>query len=329
LDHNNYSISNPLLRREAITLTEINIVVVLGAGAMGAAYASRFYDMDPANISFAASGDRYQRINSEGLIVNDRHYAISAISPEDASPPADLIIVALKHHHLATALPELKNQVSDNTVFLSIMNGLDSEPIIGSVYGEDKVVYATAVGIDAQRAGNVVNYSKGGTIYFGEAENTILTERVKSIQALFERGGIDYKTPTDMIRIMWWKFMINVGINQPSAVLSAPYGVFQTSTHAQQIMESAMREALLVAKAAGVDLSEKDIQEWYTFMNTLDPEGKTSMLQDIEAGRVTEVDIFAGKVIELGKTYSVPTPVNEFLFHAIKVLEQRARQDKI
>ena len=290
---------------------------------MGAAYASRFYDMDPANISFAASGERYQRLKAEGLIVNDRHYGISAVYPEDTSPPADLIIVALKHHHLQTALQEIQNRVGENTIFLSIMNGLDSEPIIGSVYGEDKVVYATAVGIDAQRAGNVVNYSKGGTIYFGEADNTVLSERVKSIQALFERAGIDYQTPTDMIRIMWWKFMINVGINQLSAVLSAPYGVFQASIHAQQIMETAMREALLVAKASGVNLSEKDIQEWYTFMNTLDPNGKTSMLQDIEAGRITEVDIFAGKVIQLGQSYKVPTPVNEFLFHAIKVLEHQ------
>jgi 2-dehydropantoate 2-reductase len=118
--------------------------------------------------------------------------------------------------------------------------------------------------------------------------------------------------------------MINVGINQPSAVLSASYGVFQTSKHAQQIMESAMREVMTVAEAAGVNLVEKDISDWYTYLKTFDPAGKTSMLQDIEAGRVTEVDIFAGKVIELGKTYSLPTPVNEFLFHAIKFLEQHA-----
>ena len=305
-------------------MTSAKTVVVLGAGAMGASYASRFYDFDRASISLAASGKRYQRLKEDGLVVNNKHYAIPVLSPEDPSPPADLIIVALKHQYLAEALHDLINRVGDNTVFLSIMNGLDSEPIIGSVYGEDKVVYATAVGIDAQRNGNVVNYSKGGTIFFGEAENTFLTERVKNIQALFERAGIAYQTPPDMMRIMWWKFMINVGINQTSVVLSAPYGVFQTSKHAQQIMESAMREVMIVAESAGVNLVEKDIQDWYTYLKTFDPAGKTSMLQDIEAGRATEVDIFAGKVIDLGKTYGIPTPVNEILYHAIKVLEQRA-----
>lgn len=308
-------------------MTKINSVVVLGAGAMGAAYASRFYDMDPGSISFAASGSRYHRLNSEGLIVNNEHYKISVLSPEDDTPPADLIIVALKHHHLETALQEIHNRVGEKTIFLSIMNGLDSEPMIGSKFGEEKVLYATAVGIDAQRNGNVINYSKDGTIFFGEAENTVVSERVQTIQTLFDNAGIKYQTPADMIRVMWWKFMINVGINQPSAVLSAPYGIFQTSAHAQQIMESAMREALQVAIAAGVNLGEKDIQDWYPVLNTLDPEGKTSMLQDIEAGRRTEVDIFAGKVIELGKKYSIPTPVNEFLFHAIKVLEGQKLQE--
>jgi 2-dehydropantoate 2-reductase len=300
-------------------------VVMLGAGAMGAAYASRFYDYDPGMISFVASGERYQRLKSDGVIVNGHPYPIRVRSIADDGPPADMIIVALKHQHLSTALAQLHNIVGENTVFISIMNGLDSEPMIASVFGEHKVLYATAVGIDAQRDGNVINYSKGGTIFFGEPDNTVIAQRVKDIQTIFDQAGIAYQTPADMTRIMWWKFMINVGINQASVILRAPYGTFQTSPQAQQIMESAMREVLVIAEAAGVNLVEGDIQEWYTFLDTLDPGGKTSMLQDIEAGRTTEVDIFAGKVIALGKEYSLPTPVNEILFNAIKVLEGSQR----
>ncbi len=300
-------------------------VIMLGAGAMGAAYASRFYDVDPSTISFAASGERYQRLKLNGVVVNGQPYPIRVLSPQDTGPKADLIIVALKHQHLATALPDLKNLVGENTIFLSIMNGLDSEPMIGAVYGEESVLLATAVGIDAQRDGNKIQYSKGGTIFFGEPDNTTLTKRVKHIQTIFEQAGIAYQTPADMMRIMWWKFMINVGINQASVILRAPYGTFQTSLSAQQIMESAMREMLPIAEAAGVNLVEKDIQEWYTFLNTLDPGGKTSMLQDIEAGRCTEVDIFAGKVIKLGKEYGLLTPVNDVLYNAIKVIEEQVR----
>ncbi len=187
----------------------------------------------------------------------------------------------------------------------------------------DKVLYTIAVGIDAQRNGNIINYSKIGTLYFGEATNETITARVARVQQILKQAAIPYSTPPDMIRMLWWKFMINVGINQASAILRAPYGVFQTSPHAQAIMEAAIREVIAIAQAAQVNLVTKDIDDWQTVLNTLHPLGKTSMLQDIEAGRETEVDIFAGKVVELGQQHGIPTPVNEMLLHAIKVIEQR------
>ncbi len=116
--------------------------------------------------------------------------------------------------------------------------------------------------------------------------------------------------------------MINVGINQVSAVLGAPYGVFQRSQKTRDLMESAMREVMAIAKTAGVNLFEKDIEDWYAFLSRLSPDGKTSMVQDVEARRKTEVEMFAGKVIELGNRYGIETPVNETLFRFIKAIEQ-------
>ena len=116
--------------------------------------------------------------------------------------------------------------------------------------------------------------------------------------------------------------MVNVGMNQASAVMRAPYGVFQSSPDAQALMEALMREVIALAKGIGVNLEEQDVDDWYTVLNTLSPLGKTSMLQDIEAGRKTEVEIFAGKAVELGKTHGIPTPVNQTLLRIIHVLEQ-------
>jgi len=202
------------------------------------------------------------------------------------------------------------------------MNGIDSEKQIGAVYGVEKVLFAVAVGIDAVREGGHVTYSRNGKLYFGEAENRVTTERVKALQALFDRAGILHETPDDMIRALWWKFMINVGINQASAVLRAPYGVFHRFREARDLMEAAMREVIRLAKAAKISLSEQDIQEFYSFLTKLSPDGKTSMLQDVEAKRKTEVEIFAGRVIELGEQYGVPTPVNETLYRILRITEQ-------
>ena len=303
-------------------MQEIRRVAILGAGAMGAYFAARFLDPAEFSAGVIARDQRYDRLESNGLVVNGKTYAVPVIHPEKAASPADLIIVALKHHHLPNAVHDLKNLVGSQTTVISVMNGLDSEEYIGSVYGMDKMLYAVSVGIDAVRQGNQITFTKPGKHYVGEATNTHLSQRIRRVQDAFDRAGISYETPPDMIRMMWWKFMVNVGTNQASAVMRAPYGVLQSSPEARELMEALMREAIALAKAAGVNLVDQDVDDWYAFLNTLSPQGKTSMLQDIEAGRKTEVEIFGGKVVELGRTHGIPTPVNQTVQRIIQVLEQ-------
>ncbi len=300
------------------------MVAILGAGAMGSAFAARFAEAPGCKTVLIARGERHDRLAREGLVVNGVPYRLPVVHPEKAAAPADLILVALKHHHLPGAVGDLCNLIGAGTTILSVMNGLDSEETLGAVYGMDKVLYAVSVGIDAVREGNRVTYTKPGKLYFGEATNTPPSERVRRVGTLLDRAAIVHETPPDMIRTLWWKFMINVGVNQASAAMRAPYGAFQSSPEAQALMETLMREVIALAEAEGVDLSEADIRAWYGFMNGLSPEGKTSMLQDVEAGRKTEVEMFAGKVIELGARHGIPTPVNETLLRIIHVLEEQA-----
>jgi 2-dehydropantoate 2-reductase len=302
-------------------MSEIQRVAILGAGAMGAFFATRFYE-NGFDTCLIARGSRYEKLTRDGLIVNGTKFTIPVVDPDSAARPVDLILVALKHHHLQEAARGLDKLVGDSTVFLSVMNGLESEEILGSMYGMDKVVYAISLGIDAVRVGNEIKYTTPGKHYFGEAHNEVITPRVKRIQEAFQKAGIAYETPVDMMRWLWWKFMINVGINQASAVTRMPYRAFQTDPLAQQLMESLMREVIELAKAAGIALSEEDIANWYPVLNRLSPDGKTSMLQDIEARQKTEVEVFSGRVISLGKQYNIPTPVNERIFNTIKMLEK-------
>ncbi|MBF0527965.1 MAG: ketopantoate reductase family protein [Deltaproteobacteria bacterium] len=303
-------------------MKHIKNVAVLGAGAMGAFYASKFFDASVFSTVLVARGHRYDLLKAEGLVINGQHYSIPVVHPDEGGPPADLIIVALKNHHLPDAVHDLKNLVGDQTIIISVMNGLDSEEYLGSVYGMDKLFYAIAVGIDAVRQGNSVTYTTPGKIYFGEADNSVPSKRAQGLREAFDRAGIVSEIPTDMIRLLWWKFMINVGINQASAVMRVPYGVFQSSSDAQALMKTLMREVLVLAQQVGVNIGEQDINEWSAVLKTLSPKGKTSMLQDIEAGRQTEVETFAGKMVDLGKLYGIPTPANQVVLNIIHVLEQ-------
>ncbi|MFN2318405.1 MAG: ketopantoate reductase family protein [Dermatophilaceae bacterium] len=123
---------------------------------------------------------------------------------------------------------------------------------------------------------------------------------------------------------MWWKFMVNVGINQPSAVLRAPYGAFQKPAPAYALMMALVAEVRAVAAAEGVDLTEDDVERWHTVLAGQPAEGMTSMHQDVLAGRPTEVDIFAGRVVELGRTHGLAVPHNQTLLWILRALGETA-----
>jgi 2-dehydropantoate 2-reductase len=303
-------------------------VAIIGAGAMGAAYAAMFTDAVGFSVCFVARGKRYERLKDKALTINDKLYNIPVVHPDKATEPADLILVALKHHHLAAAVGDIKALVGADTIILSVMNGLESEETIAATCGMDKLVLAVAVGIDAMHEGDRFSFAHPGKIIFGPVVDDSSGPGLDRIEEAFNRAGIDNEVPKDIKRAMWWKFMVNVGINQTSAILRAPYGVFQSSTDARALMRSLMQEVVNLAQKAGIDLTENDIDEWDGIMSSLSPTGKTSMLQDVEAGRKTEVELFAGKVVALGKAFEVPTPVNQTVQHIIKAIESQGKNKR-
>jgi 2-dehydropantoate 2-reductase len=302
----------------------IRNIAIVGAGAMGAAYAAMFSDAVGFNVSFVARGTRYERLKNQSITVNERLYNVGVIHPDKVSTPADLVIVALKHHHLADAVGDIAALTGPDTAILSVMNGLESEETISTFCGMDKLVYAIAVGIDAVHENRWFTYANPGKIVFGPMADDGSGPDLERIREALDRAGIPNEVPPDILRAMWWKFMVNVGTNQASAVLRAPYGVFQSNADARDLMRSLMEEVVALAPEAGIDLGTKDVDEWVEILAKLSPAGKTSMLQDVEAGRKTEVALFAGRIVELGRKYNVPTPVNATIQRIIKVIESQS-----
>jgi 2-dehydropantoate 2-reductase len=303
---------------------QIKTVAIIGAGAMGGAYASMFSSAPGFTVFFIACGERYKRLREQTLRVNGKVYEVPVKSSDEIEEPADMVLVALKHHHLAEAMEEIKAAVGEETVILSVMNGLESEQIISAACGMEKVLYAVAVGIDAVHEKGCYTYASPGRIIFGKGPQAGDDARVARLQEALERAAIPCETPDDILRAMWWKFMINVGINQSSAVLRAPYGVFQSSADARELMRMLMEEVIALAGKLSINLTKNDFKEWLSVLAALSPSGKTSMLQDVEAGRKTEVEIFAGKVVSLGREHRIPTPANEIILHILKVIEKRS-----
>jgi len=217
----------------------------------------------------------------------------------------------------------MKNSIGPETIVMSLMNGIDSEERIGAVYGPEKLLYALVIGIDALRQGNRVTYTNQGKIFFGEKKAGTPSHRVGRVGELFDRAGINYVAPEDIMRDIWWKFMINVGINQASAVTGGNYGVFQQAGPERELMDAAMGEVIALARKLGIPLDSDDVERWYAVLASLGPGGKTSMLQDVEAGRKTEVEMLSGVVMALGRKHGVAVPVNERLYRQISELEKK------
>ncbi|HQN02411.1 MAG TPA: ketopantoate reductase family protein [Rectinema sp.] len=302
-------------------MKKIVSVVVVGAGAIGASIAVRLMEAGK-QVVISANGERKARYLKQGFVVNGRQYFLPVKDKYEADP-ADLVIIAVKNYSLEEAIEEMRPYVSVNTIILSLLNGIDAVPRLRREFGEDSVPYAMILGIDALREGNRVQYLAKGRIFCGfekeKVEKNASTLAV--LEEFFRTSDIAFVVPEDIVKEIWFKFMINVGLNQWSALIRAPYRLFQDSPHGQELLSKTMIEVISLSKRYGGNLEETDIDRAIAVLKTLAPQGKTSMLQDVEARRQTEVDAFAGAMKRLAKAADLDVPINAILYDAIRAIE--------
>lgn len=306
----------------------IDKISLIGLGAIGTAYAGRLCNaLPPENIRVIAGGARAERIRKEGIFLNGTPYTFPVVAPEEPCEPAGLLIFATKFQNLREAAEQAANHVGEDTVILSLINGIGSEEILMEFFGREKVLYSVNVGIDAVKVGNRVESGSIGTTYFGEAVNRegAYPPKVQAVKALFDRAGIRSCIPPDMIRQKWYKFMINVALNQITAVFQADYGVMQNVNDLREMMVKTMREVVLVAQKLGIALGEQDVQGYLEILAKGTPSGCTSMCQDVRAGRPTENEILGEYLAQLARKLQVDTPTNNLLVKIIRGLDAKAR----
>jgi len=296
-------------------------VVVVGAGAIGASIAVRLMEAGK-QVVISANGERKARYLKQGFVVNGRQYFLPVKDKYEADP-ADLVIIAVKNYSLEEAIEEMRPYVSVNTIILSLLNGIDAVPRLRREFGEDSVPYAMILGIDALREGNRVQYLAKGRIFCGFEKEKVEKNAptLAALEEFFGTSDIAFVVPEDIVKKIWFKFMINVGLNQWSALIRAPYRLFQDSPHGQELLSKTMIEVISLSKRYGGNLEETDIDRAIAVLKTLAPQGKTSMLQDVEARRQTEVDAFAGAMKRLAKAADLDVPINAILYDAIRAIE--------
>ena len=292
-------------------MTPVRDVALVGLGAIGILYAGKISAREPACLRIVADAARLARYRADPPALNGRRLDLNYATPEEFGPPADLVLVAVKSTGLAAAVPVLAPLLGPDTQILPLLNGITAQDVLAEAFGWPRVLYGFVYCSSAMRTGNSVVQDGGEKIVFGEATNAPPSPRVRAIAEFFDRLGIRHDVPADMRAAQWKKFILNVGINQSQALLRAPSREIQQNPEALRLARTLMDEAAAVGVALGI-AGAADVPAWAEGVILGGaPENRTSMLQDVEAGRAPEIDLFAETVCRLGQQCGIPTPANE------------------
>jgi len=278
------------------------------------------------NFRVIAGGERKKRLEKD-FPINGQPFRFNLVEPCEKGDPADLIIITVKGYALEQAIEDIQDQVGPDTLIINFLNGVECEERLIAKFGRERILYGYAYIVAALKDGGAGYVPSSVKVRFGDETNVegAYSLRVELVRALFDRAGIPYEIEGDLRRGMWKKFLMNIGENMPLGMLRLTYAGFR-SEHFCKISRMAKDEVVAVAQAKGIDLRPEDVDEHeqialtrYTDIASWQP----STCNDLDAGKTTEVELFSGSMVRMGKQLNVPTLCNELLYHSIKVMEEK------
>ncbi len=302
-------------------MKRIEKTAIVGMGALGLLYGNQIMESLGAQaVSFLLDEERFLSYQEKHFTVQGEEKQFPMTRAEEAEP-ADLVIVAVKYNALSSALETMRKAVGPDTVIMSVLNGITSEEIIGRKYGMENIIDTVAQGMDAMRFGNALRYTKMGELRIGVRKGGS-REKLEAVREFLTRAGIPHTVDEDIMYRMWGKFMLNVGINQVCMIYETNYAGALKEGEAHDTLVGAMQEVIRIANAEGIALTQKDVDYYLDILKTLSPDGVPSMRQDSMAGRKTEVDMFAGTVMEIAEKHGISVPVNSMIYNRVKEMER-------
>lgn len=296
-------------------------VAILGAGAVGSYVMWGLAKKKGIDLCVVASGERKARYERDGFVINGQVYHPVVRTPEEAAG-VELLIVATKYQALRPALGDIQTVAGEHTTVMSLMNGVDSEEIIGARVGAEHLLPAL-IKVASRRTEDGVRFDPATTlgIIYGELNAPFDSARVGAVERLFAGTGVNLRVTEHIREEMWCKFRLNVCNNLPQAILGAGIGCYRDSEHMEAIRSGLRNELEAIAAAKGIDMSKVDASTVHG--SPAAASARFSTLQDLEAGRHTEIDMFSGALMRMGRELGIPTPYNDYTYHMIKALEEK------
>lgn len=300
-------------------------IAVIGAGAMGSIYGghlSQKHDVCIVDTNNAI----VEAINANGLKIEENGqvntYYPRAVTSTENETPADLVIVFVKAIFSKAALEGNKNLIGENTHLMTLQNGAGHEDLLSEFVKQDKVIIGTTEDNGAVLGAGHVR--RGGT---GKTNVGMLCEDkdgfLNEVKAAFDECGFTVAIHENIQKLIWEKLFTNVSLSAVTGIMQIDMGEIYANPHAWEMTKQLIHEAILTAKAAGLEFNEEEWTEKVKQMSVNNPNGCTSIRADLRDGRKTEVNTITGAVIKFAEKYGCDVPTHKFVRNMVHAMEYK------
>lgn len=305
-------------------------IVIYGTGGVGGYFGARLAQAGN-NVTFIARGKHLEAIQKKGLLLKSIKgdylvYPASATSNLSEITNIDLILVCVKTWQLKEVAEIIKPALNENTVVISLLNGVENQDILCSVIDEKHIVGGLCKVVSKVENYGIINHiSYEPTIVFGELNN-FKTKRVIEIEQTFKEAGITTILADDIQKEIWTKFLFITTVSGIGALTRTSVDKMVASPEIKKIMLKTAKEILAIANAKGIAISKETIKKQFEIIENQPPNTTASLQRDMMEGKPSELDAQNGTIVKFGKQLGIPTPTNNLIYYCLLQQERKARK---
>lgn len=296
-------------------------IAVIGAGAMGSLYGAHLAEAGEDVCLVDVWEEHINTINRKGLTISsgggDRTVRLRAVNDASSVGPVDLILIFVKSNATGEAARSALGMLREGTFALTLQNGIGNVETLAGILGRDRVLAGTSAFGGTMLGPGHIRHAGSGTTMLGEISGKT-TPRLEKLASVFQRAGLRPELSDNIQGVLWTKLIVNVGINALTALARVKNGQLLDIPELEELMGMAVAEAEAVAAKKDIKLVTPDPLEHVKNIARATGQNMSSMRQDVEKGRLTEIDVINGAVCREGEALGIPTPVNMVLTKLIK-----------
>ena len=298
--------------------------VIIGAGAMGSLFGGLLSLSGQEVWLVDVWKEHVDAICSKGLAIEEkgttRTISVKATTDVRSIGKADFVLYFVKTYNTEKAVSDSLALEKEDTLFLTLQNGLGNEETICQKIDRKKVILGiTGQGATLLGPGSI-RHAGWGKTYVGELDGK-MTDRTNQIVQMFCKAGIETEASSHIHDLVWAKLFVNVGINALAAILGLKNGQLLDRPETLRLLETLVSEAVEVARKKGVRIEANPVERVKAVIEAT-RENRCSMGQDLDRKQRTEIDAINGAVVREANRLGIPVPYNQMITDLIKVIEK-------